>query len=87
MEPEFWYICPLWFIPAFMLWACLNGLCNHYNLTERLSKRYGWKKNVVQKWQERITGAVSLIGTFLIIISISALIGFDILNWKWYEQS
>ena len=42
MMPEHWYICPIWFIPSFFLWACLFGLCDHYHITERLPKRYGW---------------------------------------------
>lgn len=85
MGPEFWYMCPIWFIPAFVLWACLNGLCDRYHLSDRLSKRYGWRKKSVQKWQERITGVVSLVVTLIIIIVVSVMIGFDLLNWEWYK--
>lgn len=85
MEPEFWYICPIWFIPAFIMWACLNGLCDHYYLADRLAKRYGWSKQRVQKWQERITGFISLGGTLVVIIAISVAVGFDLLNWEWYS--
>ncbi len=87
MEPEFWYICPILFIPAAILWACINELCDHYHLSERLSKRFGWQKRSVQKWLERITGCVSLIVTLVIIIAISVLIGFDLLNWEWFDKS
>lgn len=87
MEPEFWYMCPIWFIPAFILWVCLNGLCDKYRLSDRLSKRYGWPMRLVKKWQERITGAVSLVVSLLMIITVSVLIGFDLLNWEWYSES
>lgn len=87
MRPEFWYMCPIWFIPAFFLWACLNVLCNHFRITDRLAERFGWKKRTLQKWQERITGAVSLITTLVVLIVISQLIGFDLLNWEWYRNS
>ena len=83
MMPEHWYICPIWFIPSFFLWACLFGLCDHYHITERLSKRYGWRKRKVQKWLGRILGAISLIVTLAILTVISGLIGFDLLNWEW----
>lgn len=83
MEPELWCICPIWFIPAFFLWACLNALCDHYHLSDHISKRYGWKKQSVKKWQERLTGLFSLIVIFLLILAVSALIGFDLINWKW----
>ena len=86
MEPEFWYMCPIWFIPAFILWASLNGLSDRYHLPDRLSKRYGWRKRSVQKWQEWITGVVSLVVTLIIIIAVSVMIGFDLLNWEWYKR-
>lgn len=87
MEPDFWYMCPIWFIPAFIMWACLNALCDYCNLAERLSQKYGWRKRHIEKWQERITGAISLVVTLIIIIAISELIGFDLLNWEWYNNS
>ena len=82
MEPEFWYICPIWFIPSFFLWACLNALCDHFCLSDRISDRYGWRKRTVKKWQEWITGILSLVVTFLIIVEVSILIGFDLMGWK-----
>ena len=38
MMPEHWYMCPIWFIPAYFLWVYLLALCDHYHITERLSK-------------------------------------------------
>lgn len=82
IESEFWWQCPVWFISSTMLWVCLNALCEHFHISERLSKRYGWTRRAVQKWQERITTVASLAITLIIIFAVMLLTGFDLMNWE-----
>lgn len=82
MGSEFWYMCPIWFIPASCLWTWLNIICDDHCLTDCLSKRFGWRKRDIEKWQMCITGVVAYVGSLAIIILISILIGFDLLNWE-----
>lgn len=87
MEPEFWYICPIWFIPSSVLWFSLNHFCDKYCFAERFSKRFGWPINLVKKILGWITGGISLVFILIIVIVISLLIGFDLLNWQWYNKN
>ena len=74
MEPEFWYICPMFFIPAAILRACINVFCEDHHISDRIAMRYGWNKHTVQKLQERIAGVISLCVTFLILIVVYYLL-------------
>lgn len=82
MEPEFWYICPIFFIPAAFLRAVISVFCEDHHVSDRIAKRYGWQKRTVQKWQEGIAGAISLVVTFVILLAVSYLLKFDLLNWE-----
>lgn len=82
MEPECWYLCPIWFIPSALLWAGLCVLCEHYYIYDKLSYYFKWKKQKVEKWLNRILGVVSLLLTAIILFAISYIIGFDLLNWE-----
>lgn len=82
MQPNSWYICPILFIPAAVIWASLCVLCEHYCVYDKLSLRFNWKKQNVEKWLNRILGAVSLSLTTIAIFVVSYLIGFDLLNWE-----
>lgn len=77
-----WAICPIWFIPATLLAACIEALCDYFHLSERLIKRYGWQKHEVRRWLRRIIAGISLIVTLLIIIAISILLKFNLLKWE-----
>lgn len=82
MHPNSWYICPIWFIPAALLWAGLCALCEHLRVYDRLASRFNWRKRVVEKWLNRIFGVIALLLTAIILFLISYLIGFDLLNWE-----
>ena len=86
MDPDFWYVCPIWFISAFIIQVGLNLLCDLIGIPDRLSKRFGWRKRTVEKWQRWITGAVSLVVALFVIAAISSLIGFDLMNWEKIEE-
>ena len=80
MDSRSWKHCPILFIPASLLWVCINALCEYCHLAERLSKRYGWNKAKVEKWQYRITVVISLVVTYILIIIISKVINYNLFD-------
>lgn len=82
MEPEFWYICPIWFIPSTLLWCCLMAFCEHIKLSEKLSQKHLWHKRRVEKWIGRIVAVISLVVILIVLILISVIFRFNLLSWE-----
>jgi hypothetical protein len=82
MNPHSWYICPILFIPAALLWGGLWVFCEHIQLCQRLVSRFGWKMRTTVKWLNGILYVISLLLTTVILFLVSYLIGFDLLNWE-----
>ena len=76
-DSDFWYICPVWFIPAGFLWAALEILWDKFGLLDKLCNRFPCHgKNRVRKWIHGVTGVISYIITFPIAIVILKLIDY-----------
>ena len=79
---DFWYMCPIWFIPASIIWVLLDYACEKKSLDERLSKRYGLSKRKAMKWIHFITGIVGFLTAFALILLISLILRFNLLAWE-----
>ena len=82
MEPECWYLCPIWFIPSAFLWASLCALCEHFHICDWFSTKFNWEYKTVEKWMYRLLGLISLLLILIILCVVSYLIKFDLLNWE-----
>lgn len=79
---DFWYMCPIWLIPASIIWVLLDYACDKKKLDEIIAKKYGWKKRIVMKWIHLITGTIAYVFSLAFIILLSLLLRFDLLNWE-----
>ena len=79
---DFWYICPILFIPASLIWALLDTFCEKKKLDEVIANKRGWDKRVVMKWIHGITGIIGFVIALVLIILVSLLLKFDLLFWE-----
>lgn len=77
-----WYICPILLIPAAIIWALLDMLCEKRKLDEKIASKYNWNKHTVMKWIHRITGVIGAVGAFILVALVSLLLRFDLFSWE-----
>ena len=81
-DAEFWYICPILFIPSALIWSLLDMFCEKKKLDEIISNKYGWNKRAVMKWIHTITGIIGFVIALAMIILVSLLLGFNLISWE-----
>lgn len=82
-DAEFWYVCPILFVPASLIWALLDMFCEKKKLDEVIANKHGWNKRVViMKWIRGITGIIGFVIALILIILVSLLLRFNLLSWE-----
>lgn len=81
-DAEFWYVCPILFIPASLIWALLDIFCEKRKLDETIANKCGWNNRVVMKWIHGITAIIGYVIALVMIILASLLLRFNLLSWE-----
>ena len=81
-DAEFWYVCPILFIPASLIWALLDMFCEKRKLDETIANKCGWKKRRVMKWIHCLTAIIGFLIAFALILLVSLLLRFNLLSWE-----
>lgn len=82
---ELWWICPIVLIPGSLIWVGLDSLLEHFQIIEKISEKFNWRKRTVGKWIHSITGILSYIMVFLFFFLILVITKYDLLNGIKYE--
>ena len=81
-DAEFWYMCPILFIPSSLIWVLLDTACENRKLDEKIANRFGWNKRTVMRWIHGITGIIGFVIALTLIILVSLLLRFNLLSWE-----
>lgn len=82
-DSDFWYVCPILFIPATLIWVVLDSFFDRFSFVEKIVKKFGWNHSTAKKWAHIFSGIISHLLTILTEIIISILIGFNLFSWEW----
>ena len=78
---KFWHRAPLLFIPASFLWAGLELLLDHFQIIQKLSEKYPYRKNFIKKANHAICCCIAYLITILIVFLIKKIAGINLLDY------
>ena len=77
---RFWYRAPFFFVPAAIFWCGLEMLFDHLEIVQKISEKRPNKQGTIRKLLHVVCACVGHILSAIILLTIEALTGIDLLN-------